>query len=213
MRAAALKLPKLYAILDAASLGSRQELLTFAKSLTAAGITLVQYRDKTGDSRTILSAARELNRTLGVEARLIMNDRPDLCLAAGFDGVHLGQDDLTVRGARHVLGKDKLIGSSTHNLDQAIAAGASDADYIAIGPIFGTRSKVKPDPVVGIAGLKEVRRHVKQPLVAIGGLTRENCVAAIEAGADSVAVISDLIDSSGKDSVGKRVEDFFRRLE
>jgi thiamine-phosphate pyrophosphorylase len=213
MSTATLRLPKLYAILDAESSGSRQELLGFGKALVAAGVTLVQYRDKNGNTRAILGAGRDLKRTLGPKARLIMNDRTDLCLAAGFDGVHLGQDDLAAVGARRVVGKDKLIGCSTHNVEQAIAAEATDADYVAIGPIFGTRSKVKPDPVVGIAGLEEVRRHVNKPLVAIGGITRENCAEVMAAGADSVAVISDLIDSSGKDSVAKRVEDFFRRLE
>jgi len=197
-----LQLPKLYAIVDAANFEDhkdrRRDLLEFARELAAAGVTLVQYRNKRGSTLEILSQARELKRVIGTRVQLIMNDRADLCLAAGFDGVHLGQDDFSAWGARQVLGEDKIIGFSTHNLEQAMAAEADVADYIAIGPIFATRSKTKPDPVVGLAGLKEVRKRVRKPLVAIGGISRSNCQQVIAAGADSVAVIAELVDTSGE---------------
>lgn len=206
-------IPRLYAIVDARCFSERELLLDFGRELAEAGATLLQYRDKMGSSREILSKARELKRTAGSKARLIMNDRPDLCLAAGFDGIHLGQNDIPVASARSVLGNNKLIGYSAHNLEQAVTAEKSEADYVAIGPIFETHSKANPDPVVGVAGVKAVRRHVKKPLVAIGGITRENCAEVIAAGADSVAVIADLVPAAGQDSASKRVEEFLRRLE
>ena len=216
MRRSALGLPKLYAIVDAASFAQAkdpaQALLQFAYELADSGVTLMQYRNKRGSAKEILSDARELKRTVGERTQLIMNDRADLCLAAGFDGVHLGQDDFSPAGARRVLGEDKIIGFSTHNLEQAMAAESGPADYIAIGPIFTTRSKEKPDPVIGITGLKEIRKSVRRPLVAIGGITRENCREVIAAGADAVAVVAGLVDTSGEDSPRTRAKDFLRRV-
>jgi thiamine-phosphate pyrophosphorylase len=136
-----------------------------------------------------------------------MNDRADLCLAAGFDGLHLGQDDLSPEGARSIIKKGKWIGISTHNLQQTLEADVSTADYIAIGPIFATQSKQRPDPIVGLDGLKKVRSATRKPLVAIGGITLSNCRSVIDAGADSVAVISGLLASPAKS-----VEDFIRIL-
>src|SRR5262249_30270656 len=116
----------------------------------------------------------------------------DLAVAADFHGVHLGQEDLSVAGARKVLPRPKLVGLSTHNLEQLRVAEQTDADYIAIGPVFGTTSKKRPDPVVGIDGVRLARKTTKKPLVAIGGITLENCREVIGAGADSAAVISAL---------------------
>ncbi len=133
-----------------------------------------------------------------------MNDRADLCLAAGFDGVHLGQDDLSPEGARKVIGTDLWLGVSTHNPEQLVQADQSTADYLAIGPVFSTRSKANPDPVIGLEGVRRARALTRKPLVAIGGITRENCRSVIEAGADAVAVISDLIRDPRKSA-----EEFF----
>jgi len=137
-----------------------------------------------------------------------MNDRADLCLAAECDGVHLGQDDLTVAGARRVVGQERWVGISTHNLDQVRDADRTSATYIAIGPVFATASKANPDPVVGIEGVRAARALTRKPLVAIGGITRQNCRSVIEAGADSVAVISDLLGSPRESA-----EAFLRQLE
>lgn len=195
-----LNLPRLYAIIDAGLLATRvfperltSEICNFAEALSAAGVTLFQYRAKTLTSREMLSHARELRRVLGPDRMLIMNDRPDLCLAAGFDGVHLGQDDLSPEGARKVLGNRLCVGVSTHNVEQAKRADETEADYIAIGPVFATTTKENPDPVVGLEGVKAVRALTSKPLVAIGGITRTNARAVIEAGADSVAVIGALL--------------------
>ena len=136
-----------------------------------------------------------------------MNDRADLCLAAEFDGVHLGQDDLSPEGARKIVGVDRWLGVSTHNPQQVAEADKTSADYIAFGPVFATGSKVNPDPVVGLEGVRVARSLTRKPLVAIGGITRQNCRAVIEAGADSVAVISDLVRDPPKSA-----EEFLRIL-
>jgi thiamine-phosphate pyrophosphorylase len=200
-------LPRIYPIVDAANFSTSRDLLEFARQLTVGGATLIQYRNKKGSARHMLSDARNLRLASTENVRWIMNDRPDLCLAAGFDGVHLGQDDLSPESARNVVKEGKWVGISSHSVEQAIAADATTADYIAIGPIFSTRSKDRPDPVLGLEGLKKVRSATRKPLVAIGGITLANCRSVIDVGADSVAVISALLSSPAK-----TVEDFIRVL-
>jgi thiamine-phosphate pyrophosphorylase len=126
-------------------------------------------------------------------ANFFVNDRPDLAWLAGADGVHVGQDDLSVEQARTIIGPDRWVGVSTHNRQQFQRAAATLADYIAIGPIFSTRSKVNPDPVVGTKLLRELRTLTTKPIVAIGGIRLERAAEVIEAGADSVAIISDIL--------------------
>ncbi len=200
-------LPRIYPIVDAANFIGQRELLEFARQLTSGGATLIQYRNKKGSARQMLSDARNLRLASGENVRWIMNDRADLCLAAGFDGVHVGQDDLSPEGARSVVKEGKWMGISSHSVEQALAADATTAEYIAIGPIFATSSKERPDPVIGLEGLKKVRASTRKPLVAIGGVTLANCRSVINAGADSVAVISALLASPAK-----TVEDFIRVL-
>jgi thiamine-phosphate pyrophosphorylase len=200
-------LPRIYPIVDAANFSTSRDVLEFARQLTVGGATLIQYRNKKGSARHMLSDARNLRLASTENVRWIMNDRPDLCLAAGFDGVHLGQDDLSPESARNVVKEGKWVGISSHSVEQAIAADATTADYIAIGPIFSTRSKDRPDPVLGLEGLKKVRSATRKPLVAIGGITLANCRSVIDVGADSVAVISALLSSPAK-----TVEDFIRVL-
>jgi thiamine-phosphate pyrophosphorylase len=127
-----------------------------------------------------------------------MNDRADLCVAAELGGLHVGQDDLSPEAARRVIGPDRWLGISTHNPEQIAEADHTDADYLAIGPVFATSSKANPDPVVGLEGVRRARALTCKPLVAIGGITRSNARSVIDAGADSVAVISDLIRDAGK---------------
>lgn len=188
-----MELPRLYAILDASCFPEAPGLLAAAEELAAAGVTLIQYRNKQGSARQMLEAARELKRLVGSRVKLILNDRADLTLAAGFDGVHLGQGDLSPQAARGLIGPDRLLGVSTHNPEQIAEACKTDADYLAIGPVFATDSKANPDPVVGLDGVRRARELTRKALVAIGGITRNNARSVIEAGADSVAVISDLI--------------------
>ena len=148
-----------------------------------------------------------LKLLLGESVKLIMNDRPDLAVAADFDGVHEGQDDLSPEGARRVIGEQLWLGVSTHNPEQLSLADATSATYLAIGPVFATASKDKPDPEVGLEGVRRARSLTGKPLVAIGGITRANCRSVMEAGADSVAVIADLINDPRKSA-----EEFFRVL-
>jgi thiamine-phosphate pyrophosphorylase len=169
-------------------------------------VTLLQYRNKEGETRVMMRHAREIKRVLEGKVTLIMNDRADICIAAGFDGVHLGQEDLPADGARLVVG-ERIVGISTHNRDQVKEADAGPADYIAIGPVFPTTGKKNPDALVGLEGVRAARAVTKKPLVAIGGITRQNARSVIEAGADSVAVISDLLSSPRR-----AAEEFLRLL-
>jgi thiamine-phosphate pyrophosphorylase len=198
---------RLYAILDASCFSAPQLLFEAADELVAAGVTVVQYRNKSADAPAMLAHARDLKARVGSRAKLIMNDRADLCLAAEFDGIHLGQDDLSPESARKIVGSERWLGVSTHNPEQAAEADQTSADYIAIGPVFATGSKAKPDPVIGLDGVRRARELTRKPLVAIGGITRLNCHSVIEAGADSVAVISDLVRDPGKSA-----EEFLRIL-
>jgi thiamine-phosphate pyrophosphorylase len=206
-------LPRFYAILDASCFPDTGGLLVTAGELLSGGVSLIQYRNKSGDALDILNQACELRRCSRAGAptphmpRLIMNDRADLCLAAEFDGVHLGQDDLAPESARKIIGPDRWLGLSTHNPEQVAEADRTSTDYIAIGPVFKTASKANPDPVIGLAGVRRARELTRKPLVTIGGITRENCRSVVEAGADSVAVISDLIRDTRKSA-----EEFLRIL-
>jgi len=186
-------LPRFYAILDRKCFPESDALFSAAEEIAAAGGAWLQYRNKTGNAREMLEQARELKRRLGNSVKLIMNDRADLAVAADFDGVHVGQDDLSPEGARKVIGGRLWLGVSTHNPEQVDWADRTPADYVAIGPVFATASKANPDPMVGLDGVRQARELTQKPLVAIGGITRANCRAVIEAGADSVAVISDLL--------------------
>jgi thiamine-phosphate pyrophosphorylase len=205
-------LPRLYAIVDSAAHESTRDLVAYAEELAAGGCTLIQYRNKSGNARVMLEQARELRRLCrtGVSdphVRLIMNDRADLCLAAGFEGVHVGQEDLSPDSVRGIIGPERWLGVSTHNPEQLREADLTSADYLAIGPVFATSSKDKPDPVVGLDGVRQARELTRKPLVAIGGITRANAASVIEAGADAVAVISDLLREPRKSA-----EEFFRIL-
>src|SRR5271169_348718 len=200
-------LPRFYAILDFACFDDSSALFTAAEELAAAGCTLLQYRNKTGNARRMLDEARELRARLGPSVSLIMNDRADLCLAAGFDGLHIGQDDLSPDSARRIIGPTRWLGVSAHNPEQLTEADKTSADYLAIGPVFVTSSKANPDPVVGLEGVRRARELTRKPLVAIGGITRANARSVVEAGADSVAVISDLLRDPRKSA-----EEFLRVL-
>jgi len=188
-----IQLPHLYAIVDRSSFARPEEVVAMAEELSAAGVRLLQYRDKSANPRSILEVAVQLRRHLADSLRLIMNDRADLACAADFAGVHVGQDDLSAEGARKVIGASLWLGVSTHRPEQVVAADQTSADYIAIGPVFPTKSKTRPDAVVGLEGVRRVRPLTRKPLVGIGGITRQNCRSVLAAGADSVAVISDLL--------------------
>ena len=202
--------PRLYPILDVGCLPDREltTVIHFAEELASAGCSILQYRNKISSPREILFHARELKRVLGNHLALIMNDRADLALGAGFDGVHVGQDDLTPDAARLVIGREMVLGVSTHNPQQLTDADNTSADYVAIGPVFTTSTKMNPDPVMGLEKLRAARELTSKPLVAIGGITRTNVGEVIRAGADSVAVIADLLASPQKSA-----EEFLKALQ
>lgn len=204
------RFPRLYPILDVGCLPDHElkTVISFAEELATAGCTLLQYRNKVSSPREILLHSRELKRIFGDRLTLIMNDRADLALGADFDGVHVGQDDLSPEAARNVIGNELILGVSTHNPQQLSVADDSSADYLAIGPIFSTSTKANPDPVVGLEGLRIARTLTSKRLVAIGGITRANMEDVIRAGADSLAVIADLLASPRKSA-----EEFLKALQ
>jgi thiamine-phosphate pyrophosphorylase len=205
-------LPRLYAIVDAGAVAARGLLLAdYAAELRTAGVRLIQYRDKTGSPQQVLRGAAVLRAAFaGSGAKLVMNDRADLAVLAEFDGVHVGHLDLSPEDAKRVVGRGRIVGVSTHTEDQVRAAELSCSDYIAFGPVFSTGTKLDTEPVVGLEGLRRARALTAKPLVAIGGLDRGNARSVIEAGADSVAVISGLL--SRGESVDKVVRDFIEVL-
>jgi thiamine-phosphate pyrophosphorylase len=189
------KFPKLYPIVDGETLRARGvSVVEFARALRAAGVTLLQYRDKTGDDQVIQDNAEAIGEIFeGSDAWLVMNDRSDVMMLARWHGVHVGQEDMSPTDVRVVIGDGRLVGVSTHTDEQVRAAEASRADYVAIGPVFATGTKANAAPVVGLEGVRRARALTTKPLVAIGGITRQNAASVVEAGADSVAVIGALL--------------------
>lgn len=205
-------LPRLYAILDADLLSQRDiSLLAFTRDLHAAGVRCMQYRDKNAPAPQLLTRARSLRESLPAHVLLFLNDRADLCALSNCDGLHIGQHDLSPAGARRVIGQ-RLLGASTHTDAQIEIADQTDVDYIAIGPVFATTSKANPDPVISLEGIRRARRLTTRPLVAIGGITQANARSVIDAGADSVAVISALVPNSSNHSAHQLAEDFLSHL-
>jgi len=200
--------PTLYAILDDSLIPADEPArwVALAAALEDSGCRLMQVRAKQADSRTQLEIAMELARALSfTRVRLIVNDRADIALLAGAGGVHVGQHDLGVAQARAICGAPMWVGVSTHTLDQVLAADQTSADYIAFGPIFPTTTKSKPDALVGIEGLRAARAATRKPLVAIGGITLESAREVYRAGADSLAVASDLLRAKNP---GARAEEY-----
>ncbi len=159
-----------------------------------AGIAWIQFRDKKGMRRDIYRNALALRKlTRERSAVFIVNDHTDIAFAVDAEGVHLGQDDLPCRQARQILGRDRLIGVSTHSIEEAVTAEASGADYVGFGPIFQTTTKDAGSPR-GVGMLRELRRHVTIPIVAIGGITADNLPSVLETGIDAVAVASAILN-------------------
>lgn len=207
-----MRLPTLYPILDAAFLASRSlDLRLVAEQMRTAGVGLLQYRDKSGSPQTMLHNAAIIREAFsGTDCRLILNDRADLAVLAEWGGVHVGQDDLSPEDVRRVVGAGRWVGVSTHTDDQVRLADLSCADYVAVGPVFATGTKIDAEAVIGLHGVRRARMLTSKPIVAIGGITRANAKSVIEAGADSVAVISALFVEV--ESAGKVAQDFLELL-
>ena len=195
-------------ILDAGLMtGSAEET---AKQLIEAGVRMVQYRSKGGSARETLRVSRSLAAiAAGNGASFFVNDRPDIAFIAGAAGVHIGQTDLSVEDARAIMGTEKWIGVSTHTEAQFREAIKTSADYVAVGPVFATKSKENPDPVTGTEFIRRVRGLTTKPIVAIGGIGLDSAAEVIEAGADAVAVIGDILKA---EDPAARARQFLDRL-
>jgi thiamine-phosphate pyrophosphorylase len=195
----------LYAIADA----SFGDPVALADKLFAGGVRLLQVRNKKGSSRELLQQVEQILAMAPARAYVLVNDRVDVALLVGAAGVHLGQTDLNPALARQILGPDRLIGLSTHNLEQALEADKLPVDYIGVGPVFWTSSKENPDPVLGLEKLAEICEAVRKPVVAIGGITIDQAEQVRVAGARSVAVIRDLLAS---DDIAERARQWCETL-
>ena len=187
--------PALYAILDATPAQSIESLVSLAKKLADAGVQLVQLRAKRLPARQFQEIATALVAATPVSVKIIINDRPDIASITHATGVHVGREDLPVAAARQICPTPQWVGISTHNPEQLRAASDTSADYIAVGPIYPTITKENPDPVVGLDLIRAARKLTRKPLVAIGGITIKSAGEVFRAGADSVAVISDLLNA------------------
>ena len=208
----AVKLPPLYAILDPEQTRGRPAERVLA-ALLEAGVSILQLRVKSlppVDFLELAKQARAVTRAHGCQ--LIINDRVDIALACGADGVHLGQDDLPLRAGRKLMGQ-KIIGISTHDLDQARAAERAGADYIGFGPMFGTRTKATGYEARGPEMLQQIRRAVTLPIVAIGGITEANVQEVWQAGADSVAIIGDVLHDNDPGAKALRILGQYRTVK
>jgi len=204
-----LVMPRLYVILDAGLVHG--SILEIAEQLIDAGVRILQYRDKTGTAASMLRTSQTLAKTASeAGVSFFVNDRPDIAFLANATGVHVGQDDLSVEQARAIVGPERRVGVSTHNQEQFARAAATSADYIAIGPIFATKSKVNPDPVVGADLLRNLRAITDKPIVAIGGIGLDRAGEVLRAGADSVAVISDILLAEDPQ---ERARQFVKKLD
>jgi thiamine-phosphate pyrophosphorylase len=203
-------LPRLYPILDTGALAKCGcPLETAAEAMLEGGAGILQLRQKGHFTRGLFEQAERIGalcRRFG--AMWIVDDRADMALLLDA-GLHVGQDDLPPKEARRLIGAGRILGFSTHNDVQLRAAAEEPVDYVALGPVFETGSKEEPDPVVGVDGLHQWRSLTERPLVAIGGITRTNAVSVLEAGADSVAVIGDLLPPTAtRESLRARMEEW-----
>ena len=186
---------------------STRDLVAYVEALAAGGCTLLQYRNKSGNARVMLEQARDLRQLRGrgrPRHNAADHERPRRSCAWRPSSTACTWDRtiLSPESVREIIGPDRWLGVSTHNPEQLREADLTSADYLAIGPVFATSSKEKPDPVVGLEGVRRARALTRKPLVAIGGITRANAASVIEAGADSVAVISDSVTGAAQISRG-----------
>ena len=204
-------LARLYPILDTGLLLARGcGLETAAGAMLDSGVRVLQIRHKGAWTRDLFEQAGRVARLCEQgKALLIIDDRADIAMLLGA-GLHVGQDDLPPADARRLIGPGAALGYSTHNAEQLTGAAAEPVDYVALGPMFATQSKANPDPVVGVERLSAWRRLTERPLVAIGGITRANAMEVFEAGADSVAVIGDVLPQDC--SIAKRMEEWRRTI-
>ena len=184
---------------------SKRGTLSDVENAVAAGCRIVQYREKARSTRDMILEAAQIKILCGGEAIFLVNDRIDVALAVDADGVHIGQDDMPIDTARQLLGPDKIIGLSVHNVEEALEAEKCGADYVGLGPIFDTATKKDAGDGIGPESIRAVKDAINIPIVAIGGINKENCMSVVHGGADSLVAISAVVCS---DDVARETKDF-----
>ena len=200
-----LKATDFYLVTDATL--TRKGILHDIQQALEAGCSIIQYREKKKSTREIIGEAEKIKTLTGGKALFLVNDRVDVALATDADGVHIGQDDMPYQLARKLLGADKIIGVTVHNLLEAFDAEQMGADYVGLSPIFATTTKEDAGTACGVSMIREVREKIRIPIVVIGGITKENVAVTIKAGADAAASISAVVSSG---NVYREVKDFIR---
>lgn len=189
---------------------SKHGILSDVKNAIIEGCNIVQYREKNKDTKTMLQEALDIKHICGNDIIFLINDRLDIALAVDADGVHIGQNDMPIEFARKLLGPDKIIGLSTHNLDEAKEAEIKGADYVGIGPIFKTHTKEDAKKAIGIKAINQIKKSINIPVIAIGGIDKNNCVEIIKSGADGLVSISAVLS---KNNVAAEIKDFINIIK
>ncbi|SFM16608.1 thiamine phosphate synthase [Methanolobus profundi] len=189
---------------------SKKGTLSDVESAVAAGCRIVQYREKTRSTRDMVLEASQIKTLCGNEAIFLVNDRVDVALAVDADGVHIGQDDMPIHTARELLGPDKIIGLTVHNIEEALEAERSGANYVGLGPIFNTSTKEDAGEGIGPESIRAVKEALNIPVVAIGGINKQNSESVIIGGADSLVAISAVVCS---DDVTRETKEFIDLID
>lgn len=189
---------------------SKKGTLSDVKEAVEAGCKIIQYREKNKSTKEMIDEASEIKRICGGKAIFLVNDRIDVALAVDANGVHIGQNDMPIETAKKLLGQNKIIGLTVHNVDEAIEAEKSGADYVGLGSIFDTATKKDAGKGIGPVRIKDVKNAIRIPVVAIGGINKENCRTVIENGADSLVAISAIVCSG---NVKKEIREFINIIQ
>lgn len=196
---------KLYLITDRSFLNGRS-LKECVEDAIKGGVTLIQIREKDASTREFYEVAKEVKEvTSKYNIPLIINDRIDIAIAIDAEGVHLGQSDMPLKLARKILGKDKIIGISANNLEEALEAQKDGADYVGLGPIFYTGTKKDIDEPIGVQGLREITENIDIPSVAIGGINKENAKLVLESGVQGISLISAILESEDVEKASREL--------
>jgi len=202
---------RLYAVLDPQLCGGRDP-AELAAAAAQGGITLLQLRDKVSETRTLVEMARRVrDRLLPFSVPLVINDRVDIALASAADGVHVGQSDMMAADARRLLGPEAIVGATVHHAHEVEGLSAAIVDYFGLGPVFHTESKDPGDPPLGTAGLHRLMGQIRDqvgpiPVCGIAGINHRNARSVLEAGADGVAVISDIFSAPDVNGAARRLK-------
>ncbi|MCM8777969.1 MAG: thiamine phosphate synthase [Candidatus Omnitrophica bacterium] len=188
---------------------TKSSVIEDVKAAVKAGVKVVQYREKYKSAKEMVKEALEIKRICEGKCLFLINDRIDIAMAIDADGVHLGQDDIPCLYARKLLGRDKIIGITVHNTEAALTAERDGADYLGVSPIFATRTKKDAMPPLGVEIIREIKKVVNIPVVAVGGINLDNLTSVLEAGADGISAVSVVVSS---DNVEKECRRFIKAI-